>query len=1068
MPTFTLKKSIFFPILLFSFFSANAQEKKHISEARAAKLNFTSFTSSDRQMDQAWIKLNGQYQSHPDATIRPKVMDVAGMVELFAERTERTKYFVNPSKPSEFVKEQSTDAIHYQKDGQWVTIDTRLKRQFGSVIEAGKQAEPVGFDMQRKASYIKANSGTVYFNQWSLYGEKNGVTTKLAQANWSDYTVGDDGIYINNVFPGIDATMFVRKGGIKTNFIVNTNQFPGYNVLKFKDVFDGAATGRFSFMNNGSNTSQVGDASFKVGDREVLRINKGVMFTQTSQAGNSASMDVKYALSGNSMTMLVDAGMVNQQLAYGKVVIDPLVQTVATLAQASITGSMNCGSRSNSCNYILNVTPPAGATITAVQMQFQMQVNAPLVLDQARFAVEVGNCLTDTIYARGSTLLAPGRVYTPDDSIVAIDPTYTLPGFWNAYSPALLPCMPAGTCPAPVIPFTLRFWNTYCGGGTGCSNTYVYSDPIGFSIRIRGNTLEAPRITRTSNVPICQGDSVRLGRSATFGVGPYTYSWLPGGETTPTITVRPMVSTRYTSIVTDSCGNSITDTTTVVVITQGNAPAVVSPQTVCQYSNTPLTAGGTNLRWWTTATGGLASFVAPIPPNVPGTYNYYVSSLTQCGETPRAQITVTVVAKPAPPTVVSPVSVCQYAQYQLIANGQNLKWYQSETGGVGQPTLIPNTNYVDSTYYYVTQTINGCESDRARIRFNVNYKPVGIVVTSRLFVCEGDTATFNYYGNALPDAVYNWSTVGGFNEIESGQGGQGPVIVRFDSAGLRQVRVQVNNRGCLSEIATQTVTVRPNPRIKYIAQESACQDEVINVALSEITPLIDSFQYNFPGAEIVYGANTSGPYGIVYRTPGPKVISSFSYSRECPSRLYYDTIMVRPLPDVRFTATSTNICAGDSVLFTAVGSRDSNTQYYWTPDNFFSSGNIFQAWGVVKGMSYVKLAATSQYGCKNSDSMYINARACCEMFFPNAFSPNNDGRNDVFKPVTLGHQEIKTFRIANRWGQVVYETKEDRRGWNGVYNGKDQDVGTYYYYIRYRCNDNTEDLEQKGEFLLVR
>jgi len=1067
MPTFTLKKNIFFPVLLLSFFSVKAQEKKQ-ADVVAGKLNFTSFTSGNRQMDKTWTKLNEPYQNHPDATNRPKVSDVPGMVELFAERTEKTKYFINPSKPSEFVKEQSSDAIHYQKDGQWITIDTRLKQQSGAVIEAAQQAEPVGFDVQRKASYIKAIGGTIYFNQWSLYGEKNGVTTKLAPANWSDYTAGDDGIYVNNIFPGIDAVMFARKGAMKTNFIVNNNQFPGYSVLKFKDIFDANGTGSFSFINAGSNNPQVGDARFKVGDREILRINKGIMYTQTSPAANSAYQDVKYALSGNSMALLVDAGFINRQLAHGKVVIDPMVQTVSTLAQATITGSMNCGSRSNSCNYTLNVTPPAGATITSVQMMFQMQVNAPLGLEQARFAVGAGACLTDTIYARGSTLLAPGRVYTPDDSITAVDPTYTLPGFWAAYSPVLLPCMPAGTCPPPVIPFTLRFWNTYCGGGTGCSNTYVYSDPIGFSIRIRGNTLEAPRITRTSNVPICQGDSVRLGRTATFGVGPYRYSWLPGGETTPSITVRPMTTTRYTSIVTDSCGNSITDTTTVVVITQGNAPAVVSPQTVCQYSNIPLTAGGTNLRWWPTATGGLASFVAPVPPNVPGTYTYYVSSVTQCGETPRAQITVTVIPKPAPPTVVSPVSVCQYLPVQLTANGQNLKWYQTETGGVGQPTMIPNTNYVDSTYYYVTQTINGCESDRARIRFNVNYKPYGIVLTSKLFVCEGDTATFNYYGNALPDAVYNWSTVGGFNEIESGQGGQGPVIVRFDSAGLRQVRVQVNNRGCLSDVATQTVTVRPNPRIKYVAPESACQGETINIALSAITPLIDSFKYDFPGAEIVYGANTGGPYGIIYRNPGDYVISSMSYGRECPSRFYYDTIRVHPLPDVRFAATTTNICAGDSVLFTAAGGRDSNTQYYWTPDNFFNTGNSFQAWGVVKNMGQVKLSAISKYGCKNADSLYITARSCCEMYFPNAFSPNNDGKNDIFKPVTLGHQEIKTFRIVNRWGQVVYETKQDRNGWNGVFNGRDQDVGTYYYFIRYRCNDSNDDVEQKGELLLVR
>jgi len=122
---------------------------------------------------------------------------------------------------------------------------------------------------------------------------------------------------------------------------------------------------------------------------------------------------------------------------------------------------------------------------------------------------------------------------------------------------------------------------------------------------------------------------------------------------------------------------------------------------------------------------------------------------------------------------------------------------------------------------------------------------------------------------------------------------------------------------------------------------------------------------------------------------------------------------------------------------------------------------------VIKASGYVRLDVTSPFGCIASDSIMLTAKPCCQVTFPNAFSPNNDGRNDFFHPITIGHHNINNFRIMNRWGQVVYESKDETKGWNGTFNGKEQPIGSYYYYIKYLCKQN-EYLEQKGEFLLLR
>lgn len=437
---------------------------------------------------------------------------------------------------------------------------------------------------------------------------------------------------------------------------------------------------------------------------------------------------------------------------------------------------------------------------------------------------------------------------------------------------------------------------------------------------------------------------------------------------------------------------------------------------------------------------------------------------------PAASVTVTVAPKPAPPTVVTPLVYCQYATaVPLTAVGADLKWYVQPVGGSGQPSpVIPSTLYEDTLTYWVTQSNQGCESIRTKLEVQVRYKPNGIILGTQESICQGDVDTFTYFGNATShaDAQYDFKSPAHYTTVLSGSGA-GPYIVRFDSAGTYKVRMQINNNGCVSDEMTFTVTVRPSPVIAFSAKQDACVDEVVNVALYYTTNNVTQYSYDFAGGDMVYGTATGGPYGIRWTTPGTKVITLNANTTGCRARVTYDTIRIHAYPDARIrTVSNTNICTGDSVLFTA-SEQDSNARFYWTPDYFFSSGNIYQAWGVVKKDGFVRLDVESKWGCRSSDSVKINAKPCCELFFPNVFSPNNDAKNDFFRPVTIGHHNIANFRVVNRWGQTVYESKDERKGWDGTYNGKPQDVGTYYYYIKYQCSTN-EYIEQKGEVLLLR
>ncbi|MXN92326.1 T9SS type B sorting domain-containing protein [Flavobacterium sp. Sd200] len=151
------------------------------------------------------------------------------------------------------------------------------------------------------------------------------------------------------------------------------------------------------------------------------------------------------------------------------------------------------------------------------------------------------------------------------------------------------------------------------------------------------------------------------------------------------------------------------------------APTVVSRLSYCQYSTTlPLTATGSNLLWYEVQTGGTPSSVAPIPQiTLPGMKTFYVSQTINGCESIRAAIQVSVTGQPAPPGVVSPVVYNQGDEAQpLTAMGSSLTWYSSNNVVLAL-TPVPKTNAVGKVAYYVSQTINGCESSLTEILVEV-------------------------------------------------------------------------------------------------------------------------------------------------------------------------------------------------------------------------------------------------------------------------------------------------------------------------------------------------------------
>lgn len=257
------------------------------------------------------------------------------------------------------------------------------------------------------------------------------------------------------------------------------------------------------------------------------------------------------------------------------------------------------------------------------------------------------------------------------------------------------------------------------------------------------------------------------------------YSQVTGGPTgsatAPIVSTAAAGSTTY--YVSQTVGTCESPRAAIVVniIAIPAAPTVPAVSPVCQGGPAPVLtatpAPGNILSWYTVQNGGTASATAPLPSTaVVGPTTYYVSQSTPSStlplvpgcEGPRAAITVTVNAKPAPPTVsLAPVSYCQNnAATALTATpttGGILLWYTVPTGGTpGNATApIPSTATVGNSNYYVSQTVSGCESDRANIV--VNTSPA-LTVNAGPDVTIAGGASTQLNGVATAGAGYTWTS----------------------------------------------------------------------------------------------------------------------------------------------------------------------------------------------------------------------------------------------------------------------------------------------------------------------
>jgi len=570
----------------------------------------------------------------------------------------------------------------------------------------------------------------------------------------------------------------------------------------------------------------------------------------------------------------------------------------------------------------------------------------------------------------------------------------------------------------------------------------------------------------SSNSPICAGDTLKLfNQLSNFNSihwsGPASFS---SAQQNPIILNTSSLS-GGTYYVTDTFTNGCVATDSLqVYVNAMPAHAISANSPLCagdtlQLNNTITTSGA--LYYWY----GPASFMAHqqnvvingISAAQAGAY-YAIDSFNN-GCVGRDTVVVVVKAIPAHTlTVNSPLCVGDTITFNMATVGLSFLWSgpNAFSSTLQNPKISPAL-LSDSGRYFVHEVFpNACKAIDS-IWVTIHQTPPAPQITSNSPLCEGANLLLQAT-DSLSTVTFSWTGPAGYSSTQQNVQIQ---QVSIANAGTYEVSAILGN--CKS-ISTTQVVVYPNVAPQFTFSGIPCIHNNITVQATNATLAPNNYLWNFGNTTVISGAG-AGPYQINCTDSGLYLISLSIIGNCFPPDTQQFTVYAPPTDSI--WVANHEVCFGDtitlkpSVLYTAA-------TYYWEagPHIIITDTQKNSCTAVIDNNGKIYLQLSDVHHCTTTDSIAIQATPCCYYYIPNAFTPNNDKLNDVYKIRAPKPLQDYDFSIYNRWGQQVFSSKDMNEGWDGKFNGTDQEVGTYFYLLKYTCGTNKEI--RKGDLTLIR
>lgn len=366
----------------------------------------------------------------------------------------------------------------------------------------------------------------------------------------------------------------------------------------------------------------------------------------------------------------------------------------------------------------------------------------------------------------------------------------------------------------------------------------------------------------------------------------------------------------------------------------------------------------------------------------------------------------------------------------VTASGDYFQWlpaYNISDVSVANPIVYPT----DTTIYTLTVRDKQC-IDSVKLKVNV-IDFVSLSIPAETKLCATDSVVLQPVSNAL---YYNWQQSGNAQTLSN-------INIKYPKAApLQNTSYSVTGSvGHCSAKAKTDLLVSPYPVATVSNDANICYGNTVQLHAATVAA-----HYTWSPASSLLHANTLNPLAGPEQTTA--YVFTFSDTFYCTKNVY-DTVLVNvvPLP-VADAGDDTAIVLGQPLKLTATANEE--TSFRWSPvtdiSNRVSPNPVVTITNPnIRSVTYF-VTAENYVGCIGTDSVHIRVfTSRADIFIPSAFTPDGDGTNDIFKPITPGIAQLYYFRVFNRLGELLYETTKPGEGWDGMYKGKKQAAGTYVY-----------------------
>lgn len=348
-------------------------------------------------------------------------------------------------------------------------------------------------------------------------------------------------------------------------------------------------------------------------------------------------------------------------------------------------------------------------------------------------------------------------------------------------------------------------------------------------------------------------------------------------------------------------------------------------------------------------------------------------------------------------------------------------------------------------------------------------------------ICTG--STINLFADTVVSASYSWTGPSGYISNL-----QNPIITNATISNTGNYILTISVPGCGNYLDSISITVKPKSFSNI--NQSICQgqsylghttsgtyvdtliaangcDSIRTLNLTVLPKSFSTLSQSICQGQSYLGYNTSGTFN-----------DTLIAANGCDS-IRTLNLTVRPKS---FSIVNKTICQGQSylgyntsgihidTLIAANGCDSIRTLNLSVELKSFSNFNAT----ICKGENYFGHTVSGTYidtliafnGCDSIRTLRLLVLENCEVYFPSAFTPNNDGKNDVFKILNATNLTQYVLSIYNRWGEKVFETTDFMAGWNGIYNGIRQPIGVYVWQSSFKKSGRINYM--KGTVVLIR